>query len=395
MDDKERLLRKKGRRFVLNLGLAVVAVIFALAAGEVVLRIGAGDKFGMRPNFYVADDAIGWKPAADLNHTFYGADFKIDVHTDAEGHRLGALGEVGYDEELILICGDSNVFGWGVSSHATCASYLDEMIHDKSSGARRVVNLGVAGYGTMQYYMALERFLAVHPNARIASVLVVHAPNDPVDNIQSVGYHIGEWVVFDKEPKQRSALHIANLISYSIKNLRQRIGNTSDHNEQNRGSLHPYLQDVLHAYSYKLPKKLSPDINFRGWAIDVRGITENDYSIDKLIEFGRMTKLQKDLAFAAINSFHRILENRNTKIIHMMIPTSPDWHVNEMRNLLTRSIDSAGNEVINLYRCPDGIDDFDGKVRNAHKGGHYTPAFNKYWADNIYTALVENNVLSR
>lgn len=388
-------MRFKGRRFVQNVGLAVFAVLIALAAGETALRIVSGDKFGKRPNFYIADDAIGWRPAADLDHTFYGADFKITVRTDAEGHRLGRLGEVDYDEELILILGDSNVFGWGVSSNETCPSYLDEMVYSESNGTSRVVNLGVAGYGTMQYYMALERFLSDHPGARIASVLVVHAPNDPVDNIQSVGYHIGAWAVFDKEPKQRSVFHVVNLLSYSIQTLRQRRSSSATDHGKSSENLHPYLQDVLHAYSYKLPKKLPPVVDFRGWRIDVRGLSEDDYSIDKLLASGRTTEIQKEMVLAAINSMHRILENRNTKVFHMVIPTAPDWYVSEIRDVLARSIASEGNEVINLYRFPQSIDDFDGIVLNEHRGGHYTSAFNEYWAGKIFMVLLDRGAVSR
>lgn len=101
----------------------------------------------------------------------YGPDYSSTVRTDAEGHRLGSLGEVEYDKKLIVLCGDSFTFGWGVSTEETFASYLDEIVHRVSGGTHRVVNLGVGGYGTFQYYFRLKYLLANHPNAQIAAVI--------------------------------------------------------------------------------------------------------------------------------------------------------------------------------------------------------------------------------
>ena len=182
----------------------------ALVLCEVILRVVYDDKFGKRPRFIIADEELGWRPNAGLDHTFYGADFKIDIHSDDDGYRLGRLGQIDYGKELTILCGDSYVFGWGVPTEETMASYLDECVDRVSGGSRRVVNLGVGGYGTLQYYFRLANFLKAHDSSRISTVIIIHSPNDATDNLKSLGYHIGAWEVRNREEPERSPVHLLN-----------------------------------------------------------------------------------------------------------------------------------------------------------------------------------------
>jgi hypothetical protein len=383
------------KRIAQNVILVVLAIGVAAVLGEIALRVITGDKFGKRPGFYVADELIGWKPASNLDHSFYGADFKINIETDADGHRLGALGPVDTGKELILICGDSNVFGWGVSTGETCPSYLDEMVYEASGSTQRVVNLGVAGYGTMQSFITMEEYIAFHNNTRFPAVIFVHSTNDPVDNMQSIGYHIRAWEVFNKEPKERSSLHVANFFGYAAQVLRGKIGDPPQLEEAAQDGLNPYLRDVLHAYAYKLPRKLPSTVVFKNDTLNFSRISEEDYSIDRLMERRSSTNLQKDLISAAINSLHRFLENRDTIIFHLIIPNAPDWFVSEMQELIETSSYHGKDEVIVLGRFPAATDDFEGEMINTHSGKHYTPEFNRYWAGKIMEELRRHHVVRR
>jgi len=115
----------KLREWIKKIVTAIISLVLAVIVCEVSLRVIYEDKYGKRPGFFIPDEKLGWRVASNLKHNYYGPDFKISVHTNADGHRLGSLGEVEYDKDLIVLCGDSNVFGWGVSTSETFPSYLD------------------------------------------------------------------------------------------------------------------------------------------------------------------------------------------------------------------------------------------------------------------------------
>ena len=150
-----------------NIFLSLAAVMLTLLLCEVVVRAYYGEKFGKRPGFYVGDNKLGWKPAPNLNHTFFGSDFNIKIETNENGHRLGKLGKIDFNADLVILCGDSYTFGWGVSTNETFASYLDEMLFESSKGDVRVVNLAVGGYGTFQNIFRLIDFLRKYKDIRI------------------------------------------------------------------------------------------------------------------------------------------------------------------------------------------------------------------------------------
>jgi hypothetical protein len=131
--------RSNGRwkRALQNAGLTTGVIVLLLAGVEVVLRSVFDGKYGKRPSFFVPAPTVGWQCTAGLDDTFSGADFRIHVRTDEYGYRLGRLGEVDFRKRLVVLAGDSNVFGWGVSTGETMASYLDEMAYDASGGEAR------------------------------------------------------------------------------------------------------------------------------------------------------------------------------------------------------------------------------------------------------------------
>src|SRR5512132_1553295 len=106
-------------------GLVVAALVVAFVVGEVAVRLIYGAKYRPRPVFGVGDTRLGWKPGPKLDDTFYGPDYSVHIRTDADGYRLGSLGEIDYSKELVVLLGDSYGFGWGLSTDDTFASRLD------------------------------------------------------------------------------------------------------------------------------------------------------------------------------------------------------------------------------------------------------------------------------
>ena len=383
------------RALMKNIALVLSGVLIALVLGELALRIAYKDKFGRRPGFYIADTELGWRSAPNLDHNFYGPDFKIAVRTDADGCRLGALGEIDYGRRLVLLCGDSYAFGWGVSTGESMASSLDGLVYDASAGGMRVVNLGIGGYGTLQYYFWLMRFLKTHPSLDIAALIVVHAENDATDNLKSLGYHIGAWGVHGREGGTRSWSHLINFIGYA----RSLIGGRRDaarSAEATGGGINdPYLRDVLFSHEYTTRKSYPAEVNFGGRIVSFRDVSGEDWYIERLIERRSMTPLQRELIRAGVELIHGMFRNMNIRIIHMTVPTMSDWYREELVRLIEGARGSEGNTVTiseERYADPAG---FVGQVMNTHSGGHYTPAFNRYWAEKTLEMLRRRNVLPR
>lgn len=383
----------KLKETIKNMIVVLFGLIISISLGETLLRVVFGDKFAKRPGFFIADDKLGWKSASNLNHTFYGEDFKIKVKTDSAGYRISSLGEIDYSKELIILLGDSYVFGWGVSTEETCASYLDKLVTKASNGNVRVANLGVGGYGTFQYSMRLERFIENHRYTRIAAVFVIHSPNDPVDNIQSIGYHLGIWKVQNRELKKRYNFHIFNFIDYSITRTKRRGSSTStitDPGEQ----IDPYLRDMLYAYEYTYPRQpLPPQVNFNGQIINFTDISEEEYSAEITLKRKNLTRIQKDLMSAAVDYIYLLFGgDTDVKILHITLPTAPDWYVYEALEVLKHARTSSESNVVIIGKHLE-IGDYKDKVLNDHSGGHYTPEFNEYWANKLMDIIHKHNII--
>lgn len=376
-----------------SITLVLLGVLTAIVLCEAVLRIAYGDKFGRRPGFYIDDKELGWKSAPNLDHNYYGPDFKIAVKTDDDGYRLGALGGIDYSKRLVLLCGDSYVFGWGVSTDETLASNLDELVYDASAGTMRVVNLGIGGYGTLQYYFWLVRFFKTHRYDNVAALVVVHAQNDATDNLKSLGYHIGAWGVHGREGETRSRSHMINFISYTRSVIGRKKDTRRPDEKPGRGISDPYLQDVLFSHEYTTRKSYPSEVNFGGRIVSFQGVSGEDWYTERLIERRSMTPLQRELIQTGIEFIHNMVRNMNISIIHMTVPTMSDWYREELVTLLEGSPRSEGNSVMiseEKYTDPAG---FAGQVMNTHSGGHYTPAFNRYWAEKTMELLRLQNVL--
>lgn len=378
-----------------NTALALAGLLAALLVCEAALRLIYGDKFGQRPSFYVADEELGWISSPDLDNHFYGPDFKIAVKTDAEGCRLGKLGEVDYGKRLVVLCGDSYIFGWGVSTGETFASNLDELVHSASNGTMRVVNLGIGGYGTLQYYYRLLRFMRLHRTADVAAVIVMHAQNDAVDNLKSLGYHAGTWEVRNREGSSRSRSHLVNFIRYAGVAI-GRKKEKAPGGKRGEGITDPYLQDVLFSHEYtRTNKEYPPNIDFSGRIVDFRDVSDEDWYLERLLQRRSMTRIQSELIQVGVEFMHYMIANRGMLIIHMTVPTMSDWYREELVRLLQDPGQSEGNTVlISREKYPDPAG-FKGQVMNTHSGGHYTPAFNRYWAEKTWEILRSRNILPR
>ena len=381
------------RQYSQNVGLMIAALVVALVASETILRLVYGDKFGRRPTFSIPDDKLGWKTSPNLHHTFYGPDFRMDIRTDIDGYRLGVIGEVDYSKKIVVVLGDSNAFGWGVSTASTFPSHLDEQLYEKSGGSLRVVNLGVPGYGTFQSVLRFKYFLEKHPEARVAAVVFIHSQNDPADNLNALGYQLGIWRVKNSQTKERSRYHIVNFIAYAHRILR-RNQLPESRAPDDIDTIDPFSEDMFFTHQIDSPKAVPSKISFGGTIVNLEGLTREDSFAETLLERKYLTAPQRDIFRAAIQSLYAISETRVEQLFHIISPHSPAWIENEFLQVLGTTPADAGIHVHVLGRYPP-IQGFDKEILNRHSGRHFTPDFNEFWADAVTDVLVRQHITTR
>jgi hypothetical protein len=156
--------------------IRLCVVLATLAVAELIMRVADFRDERLLPEDarlqHEYDPELGWALAPN-NLTPAG------VHTNNTGLRDAEL-ETG-ERPTILFLGDSLVYGRGVGDHDRFTDRLRELLP-----AFRIVNAGVAGYGTDQEYLLMKRLWPrVEPSI---VVLVFCVDNDHENNSNDVQY---------------------------------------------------------------------------------------------------------------------------------------------------------------------------------------------------------------
>jgi hypothetical protein len=164
-----RVLRAAGLQILLVV-LTLIAIEFSLRAIDLrYLRLGANDS--VLPFAY--DQELGWFPVPNSTSTFSGIRSRVTTIRD---NSLG-LRDIEPDDgakPTILVLGDSFVWGYAVEAEERLTEFVRQRRPDY-----RVVNAGVAGYGTDQAYLLLRRLWErIKPDI----VVLVTFYNDHDDN---------------------------------------------------------------------------------------------------------------------------------------------------------------------------------------------------------------------
>jgi len=111
------------------------------------------------PWLLVPDPVLGYAAAPEVSTTFRHLDsgLRYTVHTDALGARVAHAGQQAPDRAPIVAIGGSFTWGHGVAYQETWAYRL------QSQRQTHVVNLGLAGYGTVQSLLSLGRVSSLKP----------------------------------------------------------------------------------------------------------------------------------------------------------------------------------------------------------------------------------------
>ncbi len=167
-----------------NLALALVSVTVTLLLIEgFLVWIGPAQLQNDRYNNYFNvfqwtqgntrfDAELGYINEPDLDVPFENPEFSTRVRTNSQGFRDD---ESSLKEPEIILLGDSFGFGWGVEDNETAGSILE-----KESG-KRVLNLSISGYGTIQQFLLLRRFCEAN-DIRDCTIVFMYYVNDKLEN---------------------------------------------------------------------------------------------------------------------------------------------------------------------------------------------------------------------
>lgn len=170
--------KARRRRLLRDIAIQFGLLIAVLVVIEVALRV-IDLRFlreGQRPGYSIAynyDGALGWSPIADSKAVFVGQR-KFTIAHNSLGLRDIEPGAPG-KENTILFLGDSFVWGYDVEANERFTDRLRAEFPEQA-----IVNAGVAGYGTDQEYLLLQRLWdRIEPDM---VVLVYCVDNDRRDN---------------------------------------------------------------------------------------------------------------------------------------------------------------------------------------------------------------------
>ena len=173
------------KNFIINSGIILISIFFALAIVEFFLRINNQDPWGnldsLRddPTINKPSDKLGWEPKEGKYKfkafTKEGEDFEINILSD--GSRKVSYKNDKQKDQIVFL-GGSITLGWGVNDEQTFVSQLQKNIDNYD-----LKNFSAGGYGTYQSFLRLENLLK--KNEKIKIVILSYLPHHSIRNIGS------------------------------------------------------------------------------------------------------------------------------------------------------------------------------------------------------------------
>lgn len=170
------------RRLVSYTLQCLLSLLLSLAAAEAFCRYIEPESqrlLAVRNQFadYRYHPKLGWELIPDRDFIFERSEFKTTIHSNHDSMRYR---DVGPKHGLrIAVLGDSFTWGHGVEQQDRYTDLLE-----KATGVE-ILNFGVTAYGTLQYYLLMDKVLSFHPDVVI---IATFPQNDMIDNLSNFKY---------------------------------------------------------------------------------------------------------------------------------------------------------------------------------------------------------------
>jgi hypothetical protein len=212
----------------------VLSLLFALLVSEVTLRAFNYRPGTMDPDMFVKNDNALLPFKLRANYEGYCAGREVRI--DADGYRAVQpsydqlhVGKDAKPDRVVLLLGDSGVFGFGVSDKETIASQLQEACFQKNLNYQ-IRNIGVNGYTSWNEYASFADFLTKYS---ATDVIVLYMPNDLTFNNDYFRIGQGNRASFSRDEDRLhrfnrflySHVYVSYLISDSLKKITTRVDN--------------------------------------------------------------------------------------------------------------------------------------------------------------------------
>ncbi len=168
-------------RWLLLRAIAIgLGLILALLLLEIGVRILLPPDLQMFSLAYLASPEVGWKFKSNLAlKDFTDTEPPIDLMvTNSLGYRDSLdPTQITPEKKVIVLQGDSNVFGYGLKSEDTLSRQVETLLNQcAGSNAYSVINAGIPGYDLNQYLIQKEEILANYPVDSL--VMIFNLNND-------------------------------------------------------------------------------------------------------------------------------------------------------------------------------------------------------------------------
>ncbi|MDQ2691184.1 MAG: SGNH/GDSL hydrolase family protein, partial [Chloroflexota bacterium] len=146
------------KNVILKTGLMVSGLLFAMLLAEGYLRLFQPQIFPVHPQgLYTEDPDIGYVLTPGYSGELVRSEFHTSIQIGQSGLRGKDPAPPREDTIRILILGDSQAWGFGVTDSQTFSVQLEEFLSQRFPERDiQVLNAGVPGYGTADQLAFLE-----------------------------------------------------------------------------------------------------------------------------------------------------------------------------------------------------------------------------------------------
>jgi len=186
-----REARSQPRSYAKTVGVALTGWAFAAVLPFVLIEGVArlSDPVEQALDYRVFDPVLGWSLIPDRQYHVKSVrkDFEFPLRIDRNGFRDDGqqIGDV--SDARVVVLGDSNAFGVGLSDDQVLSHQLRKSLLTRGVNVK-VLNAGVPGYGLDQFFLRLKSLGKLAPGT--VAILLIHPMNDLVNLSSDVDYRM-------------------------------------------------------------------------------------------------------------------------------------------------------------------------------------------------------------